>query len=164
MLGTPVRRAPADPGARQLGAVAWAAAPGLPLRVELPGVSAAAADGVADRPPRRPAQLVELVVGERAGAPPGRDPGLPEDLVGEQVAHAGDRALVEQPRLDGCVAPADPGAELLTGHLARVGADVREVGLDERAAEAAPVVQGEAAAIGELQREAVPAAGGRLVD
>src|SRR2546430_6295393 len=136
VLGAPVRGRAADSGARELGATAWTAAPGLPLRVGFPGGGAAAGDGVADRPPRRPAQLVELVVGERAGASPGRDPGLPEDLVGQQVPHAGDRTLVEQPCLDGRVAMADPGAERLARDLAGVGADVREVGLDDRAAEA----------------------------
>ena len=62
-------------------------------------------------------------------------------------------------------AAADPGAERLAAHHRGVRADVSEVGIDQRAAEPPLVAQGEPAAVGELEREAVPVARrGRLVD
>ncbi len=84
------------------------------------------------------------------------DPGLPQDLVGEQVADAGDRSLVEQPRLDRSAPAADQPPELVAPDIGGVGADVAEVRVEDRAAEAAPVAQREARAVVELDGEAVP--------
>ncbi len=99
-----------------------------------------------------------------------RDPargeaGAPERLVGEQVADAGDRALIEQPGLEGDRPPADARAEHVPAHLGRVGPDVGEVGLDHGPPEPALVAQREPAAVGEVEHEPVPVVrGGLLVD
>ena len=80
-----------------------------------------------------------------------------EDLVGQEIADAGDGLLIEQPRLDRRASGADPPAELIPADLGGIGADVGEVGVQHRAAEPALVAQDQAAAVGELEREAVPA-------
>ena len=101
---------------------------------------------------------VELVPGDVAGRPPRIDPRPPQRLVGEQVADAGHRGLVQQAGLDRR-APA-PDA-LREGHAAdrrRVRADAAEVRLEPDAPEAALVAQRDAAAVLEGQREAVPPA------
>ena len=104
-------------------------------------------------------------VAELARGAPRMQAGAPERLVGQQVADAGDRALVEQPRLQRHRAAADALAEDVARDLGGVRADVREVGLDHRAAEPALVAQREPAAVGELEHEAVPVVRARrLVD
>ena len=64
--------------------------------------------------PHRAAQLapqaVELGIAQVARRARGGEPRLPERLVGEQVADAGQRALVEQPRLQRRRARADAAA------------------------------------------------------
>ena len=68
-------------------------------------------------------------------------------------------------RLERRRAAPDPRAERRARDLGGVGADVREVRRDERAAEPALVAQREPPAVGELEREAVPVARRRrLVD
>ena len=49
---------------------------------------------------------------ELVGRAARRDPGLPERLVGEQVADTGDHGLIQQPGLDRRPAAADPVREL----------------------------------------------------
>ena len=110
-------------------------------------------------------QVVELLVAQLARGRRGCRPRLPQRLVGEQVADAGDRLLVEQPRLDRHRAAADALAEGVARDLGGVRADVGEVRLDHRAAEPALVAQREPAAVGELEHEAVPVVrAGGLVD
>ena len=59
-----------------------------------------------------PVQSLELGGRQLAGGSLRGDLGLPQGLVGEQVADAGDHRLVEQPGLDRRLAAADPVAEL----------------------------------------------------
>jgi hypothetical protein len=104
-----------------------------------------------------PAQLVELGFRQRAGLALGREPGAPERLVGEQVAHAGDRPLVEKARLERRAAAPDAPPKLGSRHLGRIGAQQRQVGLEHHPAEPALVTQRKRAAVLELKRETVPA-------
>ena len=53
----------------------------------------------------------------------------------------------------------DQAAKLLATDLGRVRPDVREVGVQHRAAQPALVAQHQTAAVGELEHEAVPAGG-----
>ena len=71
------------------------------------------ASRVAARSSRR--RCVELLVAEAARRAPRVQPRAPQRLVGEQVADAGDRALVEQPRLD----RHRPAADALAERVAR---------------------------------------------
>ena len=82
--------------------------------------------------------------------------GLPEDLVGQQVPHAGDPGLVEQPGLDRDRPLGDQAAELRRGDLGGVRAERVDVGVQPDAPEPALVEQHEAAAVGEPEREPVP--------
>ena len=59
--------------------------------------------------------------------------------------------------MTGAVPPAHTLAELAAVDLGGIGADVSEVGVEHRAAQAALVTQGEAAAVLELHAEAIPA-------
>ena len=70
----------------------------------------------------------DLVAVEAVGRPFWRDRGLPEGLVGEQVADAGDRVLVEQAGLHRGARGADRGAEVAQADLARVGPEHLESG------------------------------------
>jgi hypothetical protein len=110
-------------------------------------------------PPRRIDVRIaarELLLAQLVGRAAGVDRRLVEDLVGQQVPHAGDRALVHQPRFDRRRPAADARAELGARHLAGVGAYVGEVGLEDGAAQPALVAQRQAPAARELQREAIP--------
>jgi hypothetical protein len=139
-------------------------------------------EGVADRGADGAAQAVELGLGELAGGAAGVDPGLPQALVGQQVADAGDHGLVHQARLDrrfaaagaphaplAAHAPHAPhaphaAAELGPCHDGRIGAQVREVGFEPGPAEAPLVAQREPAAVVEAEREPIPALVRLLVD
>ena len=63
----------------------------------------------------------------------------------------GDRALVEQPRLDRSVARADQAAEVVAADLGGVGSDVGEVRVEHGAPEPALVAEHEPAAVLELE-------------
>ena len=67
---------------------------------EAAGVDAAVADRVARGGAQMAAQEVELLGAQLSRDPARGEAGAPERLVGEQVADAGDRALVEQPGLE----------------------------------------------------------------
>ena len=116
------------------------------------------ADRRPDRRPGRAPQPVQLGLAQSAGGPAGVDAGPVEDLVGQQVPHAGDRALVHQPRLDRGRAPADPLPELLPRDLAGVRPHPREVGLEDRPPQPPTVAQRQPAAVAEVQREPIPPA------
>ena len=62
----------------------------------------------------------------------------------------------EQPCLDGGVAGADQAPELVAADVRGIRPDVAEVRVEQRPAEPAPVAQRKAAAVLELDREAVP--------
>ena len=109
------------------------------------------------------AQAVELVGAQPAGGAPGVQARAPEDLVGQQVADARHNGLVHEARLQRGGPAADAGAEVVAADLGGVGAQGVEIGLQARAAQAALVAQGEAAAVLEVHDEAVPAAGRRLL-
>src|SRR6185295_11432341 len=106
---------------------------------EAPGVDAALADRRAHRGAQLPPQAIEVLVRQLGGGTLRRDPRLPEDLVGEQVADARDRALIEQARLEGRAAGADAAPELVAPDRGGVRADVAEVRVEHRPAEPAPV-------------------------
>ena len=88
---------------------------------------------------------------------PGKDAGLPQDLIGEQVAHAGNRPLVEQPRLDRRVADADQTPKVIAVDERCVGPDVAEVGVQHRATETTLVAEGKPGPVLEFDGKAVPA-------
>src|SRR5215207_94108 len=99
VLRAPAGRAAADLGGRQLRAVAGAD-PAGPRPGELAAAGAAGLEGAADGRPDGPPQPGQLVGIEIDAAPAGVDPGPPQGLVGQQVAHPGQRLLVEQAGLD----------------------------------------------------------------
>ena len=78
---------------------------------ELAGVRAAAADRRAHRGAHVAAQAVELVGAQLAGRAARGEARAPEDLVGQQVADAGDDGLVHEPRLERRGPAADARAE-----------------------------------------------------
>ncbi len=92
----------------------------------------------------------------RANRCGGRDPGLPERLVGEQVTDAGDLGLIQQPRLDRDRALHDQLAELGSRDPFRVRPERVGVGIQPDPSQPALVEQGQPAAVGELERETVP--------
>src|SRR5579875_1457163 len=129
-------------------------------------VSAAPADRLAQRPAQLAPQAIELIDRQRSRVAARREPRLPQDLVGEQVADARDRVLVEEPRLDRRMAPADPPAKLLAADVGGVDPDVAVVGVEHRPAEPPAVAQRHPRPVLELDRKAVEARrlGGLLVD
>src|SRR3954451_21546301 len=137
--GAPVRGAPADRVPREQGLAARARAALLTRGHEAPGMHAAVADRVPDRRPQLAPQAVELLDRQLAHRPPRAQPRAPQRLVREQVADPGDHSLVEQLRLQRQDAAADALAEDVAADLGRVRPDVREVRLDQRAAEPALV-------------------------
>jgi len=62
-------------------------------------MDAALADRRAHRGAQLPSQAIEVLVRQLRGETLRRDPRLPENLVGEEVAHPRDRALIEQASL-----------------------------------------------------------------
>src|SRR3954449_9371047 len=103
----PERRAAADRCALDGRAAARAVIARLAVGNEAAGVCAALRDRAAQGGAHGAAQVVELGLVELARRPPWREPRLPEDLVGEQVADARQGLLVEQPRLDRRAAATD---------------------------------------------------------
>ena len=124
---------------------------------ELAGVDAALADRVAGGGAELATQAIQLRLTERAGQAGRGDAGLPEGLVGKEVADPCESVLIEQASLDGGVAGADSEAKLVAGDQSCVGTDVAEIRVEDRAAEAALVLEGEPCAVLELDREAIPA-------
>jgi hypothetical protein len=94
----PERRPAADRRALERRAAARAGAAALAVRDEAP-VWTPPLRIAGARARSSPPQAVELL-DDSAPAGGAGQPRLPQRLVGEQVADAGDRALVEQPRLD----------------------------------------------------------------
>ena len=93
LLGrAPVRRAAADGRAGELGAAAGASPAALAVGDQRARVRAAEPHRRADGRADRAAEPVELLRREGAGRALGRQAGLPERLVGEEVADAGDYA------------------------------------------------------------------------
>ena len=83
-----------------------------PVLHERAGMHAAALAGAPGRRAKGTAEVGQLVGGQLVGGPAGRDPRLPQGLVGEQVADPRDDGLVQQARLDGGMTAAQPLAEL----------------------------------------------------
>ena len=81
--------------------------------------------------PQDAAQVVELLDGQLARRAARGDPGLPERLVGEQVADPRDRALVEQPRLHRHRARARPARGSGPATSAASGPTCAKSGLDD---------------------------------
>ena len=102
---------------------------------------------------------------QRAGLTQGREARPPERLIGQKVAHAGDRRLIHDAGLERRPPAAHALAKLPAGDLRGVGAEAREVGVEHHATQPAPVAQGQRPAVLEAQREAIPTAlGPALVD
>jgi hypothetical protein len=90
-------------------------------------------------------------------------PGAPQDLVGKQVADAGDPVLVHEPGLDRCRgACRERGPELGRRDQLGVGPQLLDGRVEPDAAKAPRVDEQEAAAILEGQAEASPAVIARL--
>jgi hypothetical protein len=146
-----------------LGAAARAAAARAAGRDDVTGMRAAA---VRHRPAQhrtqRPVQPVGVFALQAVDGRGGRDLGLPQDLVGQQVPDPGDLGLIEQAGLDGDRPLGDQGPELGRGDLSRVRAERADVGVQENTPEPALVEQGHPAAVGELKGEAVPRGFARL--
>src|SRR5215213_6273539 len=92
----PERGAPADRRAFELAAAARAGAAAAARLHEPACVDTALADRIPGRRAQRAPQPVELLCGQLARHAARREPGAPERLIGQEVADAGDRALVEQ--------------------------------------------------------------------
>jgi hypothetical protein len=109
------------------------------------------------------AHAVELVGAQLAGRAARIQPRAPEDLVGQQVAHAGHDGLVHEPRLQRGSPAAHACAELVAPDLGGVGSQGGEVGLQACPAQPALVAQRQRPAVLEVHDEAVPAARRRLL-
>src|SRR5690348_5951433 len=139
-----------------------AAAAGVPGRDDVAGVHAAPGDGGLQGGFERAVEAVRVRRPQCAG-PGGRmHPGLPEDLVGQQVSHAGDPGLIEQPGLDRDRAPGDQATEIRRGDLGGVRPELVDAGVEPDPSEPALVEQDQAAAVGEAEREPVPLGLARL--
>ena len=163
----PVRRAPAD----RRRAPSPSRSAGRRRRARRSGITSPVCT-----PPWRIAERIAARSSRRS-----RSSSSSRQLAGEPAAARAARARASR-RPAGCRRPASAPwsssraligavprptrrAERVAADLGRVRADVREVRLEQRAAEPALVAQREPAAVGELEREAVPVARrGRLVD
>jgi hypothetical protein len=112
--------------------------------------------------PQRAVEAVGVLALQAIDRHGGRDLGLPQDLVGQQVPDPGDLGLVEQAGLDRDRPLGDQGPELGRGDVKRVWPERVDIGVQLDAPEAALVEQGQAAAVGELEGEAVPLGLARL--
>ncbi len=108
LLRAPPGGPAADGGPSHLRPAAGAVPARLAVFDDRAGVHAALLDRRLGRLAEGSAKGRQLVDGKRLRGSARRDPRLPERLVRQQVADAGDDALVEQPRLDRCRAAADP--------------------------------------------------------
>ena len=160
---TPEGRPAADGGALHLGAAARAQGAAPARGDHVAGVGPAAADRRARGGAHLAPQAVELLGAQPAGRAARIQAGAPEDLVGQQVAHARDDALVHRRAFRGAVPRPTRAAEVVAGDLGGVGADGGEVGLQPGAAQTALVAQGDLAAVLEVHDEAVPSARCRLL-
>jgi putative flavoprotein involved in K+ transport len=146
-----------------LGAAARAGPAWLAGGDDISGVRAAAlGQRAGQHRPQRAVQPVDLLALQVADWRAGRDLGLPQDLVGQQVPDPGDLGLVKQAGLDRDRPLGDQGAELGPGDLSRVRAERVDVGVEQDAAEPALVEQRQAPAVGEPEREPVPCGLARL--
>ena len=118
---------------------------------------AAGLEGAADGGPHGPAQAGQLVGVEVDPAAARVDPGPPQGLVGQQVAHPGQRLLVEQAGLDRGPAAADQVPEALQRDLEGVRAQPPAGRVEGDPAEAPRVAQDHGAAVGEGEREPLEA-------
>src|SRR3954454_17086354 len=156
LLAAEPGRPAADGGAPHRGAAARAVLAGPAVADDLAGVHAATLDRAPDRHPQLAVQGRGLVAVEVLGRYAGRHRGLPERLVGQQVADAGDRVLVEQTGLHRCPGAAQELTELGQADLPRVGAEGVDVRVEADPAEPPLVEEPQRAAVGEDQREPVP--------
>jgi hypothetical protein len=101
-------------------------------------------------------QPVEDVLSEPVDRRARRDAGLPQHLVGEQVAHPGQDGLVLQPRLHGRLAPPEALPELGLRDRQGVRAEAVEIGFEAHPAQPALVEQPQPPTVGEGDREALP--------
>jgi len=114
------------------------------------------ADGEVDGGVQLRAEAVEVFDRQLRRSPCRRDARVPESLIRKEVADSGERSLIEQPRLDRRVAGADAPSEVVLPHVGRIGSDMSVVRVEDGPTETAAVPQCEPAAIGELDREAIP--------
>src|ERR1700722_16323091 len=149
--------APADRAVHHLGAAAGAAPAGPPGCDDLAGVGPAALGrrGFQHRS-HRAGQAVDIPAPRPADRGGGRDLGLPQDLVGQQVPDPGDLGLIQQACLDRDGPVADQTADLRRRYVPGVPAEPGEIGIEQDAAEAALVEQRQPAAVGDLHREPGP--------
>src|SRR5918994_7679584 len=115
--GAPPRRPAPDCPSLHRGTAARARLVLRAVRDDLAGVDAAAGDRAARGLAQLAAQGVEVLGGQLAGRPRRARARLPQRLVGEEVADAGEHRLVEQAGLDRRRALPDPGAEVVARDL-----------------------------------------------
>ena len=112
---------------------------------------AAQSDGMLQDAAEGPAQTLELGTGESTGRPAWTDAGMEEAFVGIDVAHSGEKRLVEKGGLDGELATAKESGEVVGCNQERFGAgrfERRDSGefAELEAAEAAGIDKAEFAA------------------
>ena len=115
---------------------------------------APAGQGRPERPPDRPEQPAPVARREFVHRPGRVNLRPPEDLIGEQVADAGDGLLIKQPCLDRCRAPGEHGPELRRRDRLGVRPELLDGRVETNPAEAARVDEQQRAAVGERQAEA----------
>src|ERR1700722_869902 len=119
MRRAPPRGPAPDRRADQLGPVPRAATARPALRAEIAGMGPAAGDELGQAGAQLAVEAADLERAEAPGRAQRREAGPPEDLVGDEVADAGDAALVEQPGLDGDVAARQGRGQLRRGDAER---------------------------------------------
>ena len=159
VTGAPVRGAPADRVPREQRLAARARAALLPRGHEAPGMHAAVADRVPDRRAQLAAQAVELLDRQLARRPPRAQLRAPQVSSASRLPTPAITPWSSSRAFSGAVPRPTRSRKSSRADLGGVRPDVGEVGLDHRAAEPALVAQRHPPAVGELEREAVPAAG-----
>ena len=146
----------ADGGPLHRGAAPRAVPVGVPVRRSRCRCARRRGGWPPGSPSAGPGAGRELVGAQSVDPAPRVEPGLPQRLVGEEVAHAREHGLVQQPRLDRGGAAPDPVAERGRADPLGVGSEGGEVGVEPDPAEAALVEQAQRAAVGEGDREPGP--------
>ena len=98
----------------------------------------------------------ELLGRELVGRAARRDPGLPERLVGEQVADAGHHGLIQQPGLDRRPAAADPFREFLPADCGGIRSEHLDIWVQPNPAEPTLVEQSQRPTVGEEHAKSDP--------
>ncbi len=155
-VGAPPRGPAADGSASHLS-LAAGAMPSRPTETDhLAGVHAALGDSGLGGPMQCPVQSSEFGHRELVTWPGGRDLGLPQRFVGEEVANSSDDRLVQQSRLDRGPSPSHPFDELIRTDQLGIRSQRIKIGVQPYATEPAWIEQPHRAAITEGDDEPIP--------